>query len=111
MPRSPLVSKGRWLQFLAALGASRLTPAVVIGILRELPGILRRQPQGQIRKRWKACGRCVLYNPVMRTCHGCGCYMPFKALSSSASCWLNEHRPELNLGWKQLTYPEDKCAE
>lgn len=54
-------------------------------------------PRAVWRRRMRTCLRCPLYNPAYRSCRpvshphlGCGCYVPFTALSAApydAGCW------------------------
>jgi len=49
-------------------------------------------------KRMRACMKCPIYHPLRKTCGhdpeitriGCGCYMPFKAMSTEATCWARD---------------------
>lgn len=40
------------------------------------------------------CRHCPIYNKSRKSCRngnkGCGCYLPYKALSPKATCWLCE---------------------
>lgn len=58
------------------------------------------------RARMRACRECPIYDRQMKRCRpqtghllGCGCYMPFKALSRTAECWVDEVIPDNDVGW------------
>lgn len=56
-------------------------------------------------RRLLTCHRCPLYDRSLHRCrpytgstYGCGCFMPYKALSPSGTCWLNDRDP--NQGYR-----------
>lgn len=57
------------------------------------------------RARLRACYRCPVYDPKVRTCRkydlGCGCYMPMKARLRDAECWTG-------FGWDHEKSPPVK---
>lgn len=60
------------------------------------------------RGRMRDCARCPVYDRSQRKCRpyaasplGCGCYMPFKLMSRSATCWAQDHLPDSGLGFRQ----------
>ena len=57
------------------------------------------------RTRMRTCWNCPVYDRERRACRqrdlGCGCYMPFKAMSPKAGCWLRESGIDVPFGWKE----------
>lgn len=62
-------------------------------------------------RRMKSCMKCPLYHPFKKTCGhdpeitglGCGCYMPFKAMSTEATCWARDRGmllDKVQIGWE-----------
>lgn len=82
-----------WPRIAFALGAGVLT----------LGGVGKRRWRG----RMKACMWCPVYNREAKACRpfagspiGCGCYMPFKALTRKNACWAQTVKPGGPWGFK-----------
>ena len=77
---------------------------LLFGILKVL---LSGKKETRFRRKYRSCYRCPLHDRNLRRCRpydgsnaGCGCYMPFK-IALGGQCWINEHFPEDDEGWKK----------
>lgn len=98
-----------WRTVLAAKGVKVSTWALVRAVLSG------PVPADVWRNRIRVCLRCPVYNRELKTCHnvvpdgrviGCGCYVPFKALTAAPyrlGCWGREvskdFKPAERIGW------------
>jgi hypothetical protein len=67
-----------------------------------------RTPKAQKSILWRArmgaCALCPVYDHRLHACRydqlGCGCYMPFKSLAKSDTCWIRQVDPNSKFGHK-----------
>jgi hypothetical protein len=82
--------------------------SLLVKFLLHMPKLKVKGPAW--RKRIRTCMGCPIYHPGNKTCGhdpeinkiGCGCYMPFKALATDATCWARDNNLTLQgktIGW------------
>lgn len=96
----------QWLSVMKTVKESRI--ALWAKLLLHIPKMRVSKPTW--KRRMRVCNKCPIYHPLNKTCGhdpdissvGCGCYMPFKAASTSATCWARDNALIINgehLGW------------
>ncbi len=99
----------QWLSVMKTVKEGRI--AIWAKLVLHLPKMRVDKPTWV--KRIRVCGRCPIYHPHKKTCGhdleissvGCGCYMPFKAASTNATCWARDN--DLIINEKQLGWGDD----
>jgi hypothetical protein len=94
----------------------RTAPKILAALLPQCK--VERGPGSTWWKRMRGCQRCELYDRRRRACGklgetyergnveeplGCGCFLPLKASSPSAECWLWERTDgEMGVDWAKM---------
>jgi hypothetical protein len=96
----------QWISVMKGVKDTKLS--LYVKLLLHIPKM--RVPKPIWNKRIRVCSQCPIYHPSKKTCGhdpditeiGCGCYMPFKAASTAATCWARDNDLTMQgtvIGW------------